>query len=82
MAVGFAAPEVGKHRVRPEADRAAVVLDRRRGVIGRQRRIASRDELPIIAFPRRGLIRNCRAYGSYREKRGRNQDAFQLWGSC
>ncbi len=69
--VGFAAPQVGEHRVGPERDGPAVGFERAKRLLVAQRGVAAGEEHPVVAIARRRLVGERGAHGG-RDQHGDN----------
>ena len=54
--IGFAAPQVGQHRIRAQRDGAAVGLDRRKRLVVAQGGVAAGEQGAVVAVARGRLI--------------------------
>ena len=74
--VGFAAPQVGEHRVGAERDGAAVGLDRAEGLLVAQRGVAPGEKRAVVALARRRLVGERGAHRGQHEQDHDEQRAF------
>ena len=65
--VGFAAPQVGEHRVGPQRDRAAVGLDGAERLLVAQGGVAPGEQRAVVALARRRLVGEGGAHGGQRQ---------------
>lgn len=74
--IGLPAAQIRNHRVLAQRDRAAVGFDRREGLVVAERVIAARQQHPVIALPRRGVVGGGRGHRDYGEQRHGHDRSF------